>query len=67
MYSSGVRFEDNPQMVRGKTSVHRALASPNQGSGEAGVHYVQTKGDNLRRISVGFPSTSPMLKLLLLE
>jgi len=30
MYSSGVRFEDNPQMVRGKTSVHRALASPNR-------------------------------------
>ena len=55
-------------MVHGKTEAFTILPELTFCSaGEARVHYVQTKGDNLRRISVGFPSTSPMLELLHLD
>ena len=55
-------------MVHGKTEAFTILPGlAFRLVGEARVHYIQTKGDNLRRISVGFPSTSPMLKLLLLD
>ena len=63
-----VRVEDYQRMVCGKTKAFTILPGLTfRLAGEARVHYVQTKGDNLRRISVGFPSTSPMLRLLLLE